>query len=145
MTAQNHTDITLLVKKAQDVFDSSTWGRHEAEPFPPPKETATHIELHEIVEHQPDSEVSEYVEQTAHEVPIPSDLKEIGVQSTHVVQYPHIKEIHVPLSDDKIVGGLKRPLDSAMRWLAEFCKFLLWKAHIRLKIAHGKAERVFEK
>lgn len=145
MTTHNHTDITPLVKKAQDVFDASTWGRHEAEPFPPPKETATHIEMHEMVEHQPDAEVAQYVEQSHHEIAVPEDLKEIGVQSTHVVQYPQAKEIHVPLSDDKIAGGLKRPLDSAMRWLAEFCKYLLWKAHIRLKIAHGKAERVFEK
>lgn len=146
MTPLNYTDITLLVKKAQDVFDASTWGRHEAaEPFPTPKETPTHIEVHEIVEHQPDADVQEYVEQTASEVAIPADLQEIGVQSTHVVQYPHVKEIHVPLSDDKILGGLKKPLDSGLRWLAEFCKHLLWKAHIRLKVAHGKAERVFEK
>jgi hypothetical protein len=147
MTAQNHTDITLLVKKTEeDVFNSATWGRHEsAEPFPAPKETPTHIEVQEIVEHQPDADVQEYVEQTSSDVAIPADLKEIGVQSTHVVQYPHFNNIHVPLSDDKIIGGLKRPIDSAMRWLAEFCKYLLWKAHIRLKIAHGKAERVFEK
>lgn len=145
MTAQNHTDISDLVKKAYDAFDQSTWGRPEAEPQRAPKETDSHIEVHEVVEHEPEAEVQEYVEQTAAPVPLSDDLQEMGVQSTHVVQYPHFNEVHVPLSDEKIASGLKKPMDAAIRWLAELCRYLLRKAHIRLKIAHGKAERVFEK
>lgn len=145
MSALNYTDISHLIRKAHDAFDSSTWGRPEAEPRPAPKETDAYIELHEVVEHEPDAEVQEYVQQTAAAVPISEDLQNMGVQSTHVVQYPHYKEIQVPLSDEKIAMGLKKPINEAIRWLAEICRYLLRKAHIRLKIAHGKAKRVFEK
>ncbi len=145
MAHTNHTDISHLTSKKHDVFDASTWGRPEAEPINGPKEKGSHIEVHEAVEFQPDADVEEFVEQTASDISLPEDLKNLGVQSTHVVQYPHFQEIEVPLSDEKIAAGLKRPITSAVRWLAETCRYLLRKAHIRLKIAHGKAERVFEK
>lgn len=145
MSASNHTDISHLTKKKHDIFDVSSWGHHESEPSAPPKERDSHIEIHEAVEFQPDADVEDYVEQTASDISLSEDLKNLGVQSTHVVQYPHFQEVEVPLSDEKIVAGLKRPMNSALRWLAETCRYLLRKAHIRLKIAHGKAQRVFEK
>lgn len=145
MTAQNFSDVSHLIKQARDSFDATTWGHPEVERIPAPKEQAEYVELHEIVEHEPDADVAEYVEETQGAVKVPHDLQAIGVQATHVVQYPHIKEVQVPLEDDKIALGLKQPIDSAFRWLAEICLYLLHKAHIRLRIAHGKAERIFEK
>lgn len=155
---QNYTDIQDLAlallgmdqevleeEFGADAFDQTSWGKPERESYPAPQEKPTHIEMHEAVEHEPDAEVSEYIEEQNGPIQISDDLKELGVQPTHVVQYPTQNTIEIPLEDDEIVAGLKKPLDSGFRWLAEVCLYLLRKAHIRLKIAHGKAERIYEK
>lgn len=163
---KNHTDVMHLVTNARDVFDKATWGKPEHESAngvvdndadgltgsadmdfdvdQDPSEQAEYIELHEMVEHEPDDEVKPFIEQRHTKIDIPEDLQALGVQATHAVQYPKADKIKVPLSDDKIAFGLKQPLDSAIRWLAEVCKRIFNKAHVRLVVAHGKAQRMFE-
>jgi hypothetical protein len=145
-TAQNYTDISDLVHDVQDAFNIASWGHPEAEPRPAPKEHSDHIELHEAVEDEPSADLQGYVQSKPVSIDLPADVRELGVEEIeHPVQYPKQLQVKVPLSDDKIIAGKKLPLDSSFRWFAEVCLFLLHKAHIRLKVAHGKAERIFEK
>jgi hypothetical protein len=140
---QSHTDIKHLIEKARDAFDVSSWGGPEREPHPAPKEYSDHIEMHEVVEHEHDAEVQEYVQNTQHVIKLPKDLRKLDVEYKEgPIQYPSYKTVTIPLSDDQIVKGLKDPISSSLRWLAEQCLYLLKKANIRLEIAHGKAERV---
>lgn len=142
---QNYTDITDLVLEAQDAFDILSWGHPESEPRPAPKERTDHIEMQEVVEHEPGSDVQGYVQSHPVQIDLPEDVRDLGVEVIeHPIQYPAHVSIKVPLSDEKIIQGKKLPLDSSFRWLAEVCLFILHKAHIRLKIAHGKAERIFD-
>ena len=141
-----HTDISHLVDRARDAFDISSWGSPESEPRPVPKEQADHIEMHEAAEHEPAPEVAGYVEEVQQPVNISDDVQDLGVETIEKpIQYPQQNTVKVPLSDDKILQGKKMPLDSSFRWLAEVCLYILRKAHIRLRVAHGKAVRIFEK
>ncbi len=144
-----YTDITFLILEAQDAFDIPEWSTApENEPSRPfPKETPKHIELHEMVEHEPDPEVESYIQPAKEESPVlDQDLMDAGVEVVdQPVQYPTHTTVHVPLTDDQIVTAKKLSPASALRWLAEWCMYLLRRGHIRLKIAHGKAERILEK
>jgi len=140
-----YTDISYLVLEAQDAFDMASWGMPERDPVPAPREQQDHVEMHEAVEHQMPSEVSEYVEDTHTPIHVPQDVQALGVQAvSHPVQYPVYDTVKVPLADQNIIAGKKMPLSSAYRWLAEWCLYLLKRAHIRLRVAHGKAERIFD-
>lgn len=144
-----YTDISFLILEAQDAFDIPSWGlTPEREPSrPQPKETPKHIEIHKVVEHEMNPEVAEYVKNEAPTAPeVDQDLAQLGVEAVQdPVQYPTHEVVHVPLSDDQIVQAKKLSPSSAFRWLAEWCLYLLRRANIRLKIAHGKAERIMEK
>lgn len=142
---QTHTDITHLIDRAKDAFDISSWSPPESEPRPIPKEQSDYIELHEAVEHEPTHDVAEYVKEKTPNIEVPKDVEDLGVEVIDKpVQYPKHQTVKVPLTDAKIMQGKKMPLDSSFRWLAEVCLYILHKAHIRLKMAHGKAVRIFE-
>lgn len=142
----HYTDISYLILEAQDAFDMASWGMTpERDPMPAPRERADHVEMHEVVEHQPSGEVSDYVEDAHTPIYVPQDVQALGVQAVqHPVQYPAYDTVKVPLADQNILVGKKMPLSSAYRWLAEWCLYLLKKGHIRLRSAHGKAERIFD-
>lgn len=141
--ADTHTNIEGLVKSAYDAFDMTTWGPPEREPHSPPKERADHIEMHEMVEHEPDAEISEHLQKARHAIHLPQDLKNIGVlEQEESAQHPIPKTIRIPLTDDQIAQGLSSPIDSSVRWLAESCKRMFEKIGIRIRVAHGKAERI---
>lgn len=132
--------------KPNDAFDQASWGHPETGPMPAPREKADHIEMHEVVEHEVSPEVADYVEEQKDLPEIPQDLKDMGVEATQKpVQYPHHQTVKVPLTDEQIIQASKAPIDSSIRWLAEFCKRVLHKANIRLKVAEGKATRIMDK
>jgi hypothetical protein len=103
------------------------------------------VEMHEVVEHEPDPEVKEYVEVRQETPEVPPDMKKLGVQASTPQNFTGYQKVQLPISDDQILQGKKQPITDSIRWLAEFCIFLLKQAHIQLKIAHGKAQRVFKK
>jgi len=142
---ESFTDINHLVEEARDAFDIHSWGRPESEPHPAPREQSTYIEMHEASEHEPDDDVADYIEPRHAPVKVPEDLQKLGVQTTHAVQYPNYREVHVPLSDEKIMQGLKAPFDAGFHWLAELYVYILQKAGIKLEVKHGKVLREFEK
>ncbi len=104
-------------------------------------------EMHEVIEHEhePDPEVEKYLNVRKETVEVPPDLKKIGVQASTPQHFTGYQKVQLPISDDKILQGQKKPVTDSLRWLAEFCIFLLRRAHIQLKIAHGKAQRVFKR
>ncbi|MFH1827179.1 MAG: hypothetical protein ABH812_01945 [bacterium] len=114
-------------------------GSKELEPSNSPFEK---IVYYEAFEHEPDQETAQYVENRPETIKINEDLKKIGVQSNHNSKFSSFKEVRLPLSDKKIVEGLKEPVDSSFRWLAEFAILILKKAHATLKNIHGRIMRV---
>jgi hypothetical protein len=141
---QNFTDISDLVRAAQPPQQIS-YGGPEKIPIPrPPEVSKDHVEIHEVAEHEPEPEVKPYVEPRPEKVEIPQDVEEQGVESTGHSNFPTYNSVKLPISDEKVLQGLKTPISSSVRWLAEFCLFILRKAHIKLKTAHGKAVRMFD-
>lgn len=85
-------------------------------------------------------------EVTEPKVDLPPDLKKAGLKPVEPVQFPDMTQlVKTPISDDKILFGKTQPITSSIRWLAEFCLFLLKKAHIKLKTIHGKTVRVIKR
>ncbi|OGG32108.1 hypothetical protein A3I80_05110 [Candidatus Gottesmanbacteria bacterium RIFCSPLOWO2_02_FULL_40_10] len=74
---------------------------------------------------------------------MPPDVKKLGVSVSNA-QSPVFTaaQVSLPITDDKILEGLKAPLSSAFKWLAVWCIKKLQKAHLVLKSIHGKIIRV---
>jgi hypothetical protein len=100
------------------------------------------FEIKEVVEHKAEEEVRPFVSPRHETIELPPDLKKLGLQSVSSTQFPSYKNIKLPLSDEKIVVGLHAPVTSSIRWLATFAVYLLARAHLGLKIVHGKVIRV---
>lgn len=77
------------------------------------------------------------------EVPvIPQDVGDAGVAVSPTATATLEPVLKLPLEDAKIEEGLKAPTSSGLRWLAEYCVYLLKHAHLTLKKVHGKIMRV---
>ena len=77
------------------------------------------------------------------EVPvIPQDVADAGVAVSPTATASLQPVLKLPLEDVKIEEGLKAPTSSGLRWLAEFCLYLLKQTHFTLKKVHGKMMRV---
>lgn len=99
--------------------------------------------FHEVVEHEPEAELSSYVQSRQETIKLPEDLKqETGAQELPPTQFSTHQEVKLPISDEEIEEGRKKPVTSSFRWLAEFCLYLLHQAHLTLKNIHGKIVRV---
>ena len=104
---------------------------------------------------------SEIIREVPQEIEIPKEVSQAGVEIHGVVDLPpDLKKLGVtpaasqmpftippatitlPISDDKILAGLKAPLTSAIKWLAVWCLKRLKVAHLILKSIHGKIIRV---
>lgn len=105
------------------------------------------IEIHEVIEHEPSSEagVSQHVKPRAETVDVPKEAKEVGVISSGTPSFTTTKPVSLPISDDKVLWGLHAPITSSLRWLAQFCLYLLKSAHMTLKEVHGHAKRIVSK
>jgi len=141
MAQKNFTDIKKLIKKQKQTMVSRP---KEVEPMVVSKETKE-VGLQEVVEHEPEKEVSPFVQKRAESIKLPDDLKQVGVQSTETTQYPTYQDVKTPLSDEKIEVGRHAPPTSSFRWLAELAIYILRTAHLQLKIIHGHVVRVLRK
>lgn len=76
---------------------------------------------------------------------LPPDIRRFGVShsgaNTQIV-IPASPNVTLPISDQQIVVGMHAKITSAFRWLATWCIRKLKKAHLTLKIVHGKILRV---
>jgi hypothetical protein len=78
-------------------------------------------------------------------VEIPPDVKKMGVIHSGVAT-PVVSNVTpavvLPISDKQILSGLHSNITTAARWLAVWCIRKLQKAHVALKLIHGKIIRV---
>jgi hypothetical protein len=96
-----------------------------------------------VVEHKiNDEEIKEHVSAKDESIEIPQELKNIGVQAVSQPKFPTYQDMVLPLSDEKVFTGLKAPISSSLRWLSEFCAYMLRHTHLYLKQIHGKVIRV---
>lgn len=142
----NYTPIDDLIKKLTEPISASNSFGKEAEP-PLKKREAIGIavetsKVHEVVEHEHEADMQPFIQAHKETISVPNDLKKIGVQATAAPVFSTLKEVHLPIADETVYHGLKAPLSSSLRWLSEFCIFLLKHAHVTLKELHGKVERV---
>ena|SRR3989338_7183007 len=148
--SQNHTSIDDLVELQDNPSPFLSSGSPEGPRVSrdvesnPEKHEFDDNETLEIKEHEPDPEIEEHVEVRKETVEVPPDLKNMGVQAHQPQHFSGAQKVQLPISDDKVLQGQKAPINTSLRWLAEFCIYLLRRAHIQLKIAHGKAQRIFK-
>lgn len=135
---QNHTPIDHLIKPNPTSSSQST-ERLEHPPSSKPLESAP---LHEVVEHVAEHEIPEYIQEHKDVIELSPDIQSLGVESTGVPSFTTTQPVTLPLSDETIVSGLKAPYSSSLRWLSEFCVYLLKRAHMHLKNIHGRIMRV---
>ncbi len=117
-------------KPEQDVAPETTKNEEQKEE-PATKELSNHPQT--------------YIEERPEEIELPDELKKHGLQAVKQNDFPDYRNVKLPISDEKVMMGSKAPINTSMRWLAEFAKFLLWKAHITLKTIHGRVVRVVKK
>ncbi len=144
MNNKNYTPIDCLVdkhKKKRVIVVSSGLSK-ESGPTIIKQEAAP--EIQEAVEHEPESEIKTYVRPRAETIEIPPDLKKFGLQPVTTTQFPSYQNVKLPLSDEKIVVGLRAPVNSSIRWLATLAVYILRHAHLGLKVIHGKVVRVLK-
>lgn len=87
------------------------------------------------------------VKQTVEEtIKIPADIAKLGVTSIGATQAvastTKIPAVSLPISDDKVISGLSAQVTTALRWLSVWCIKKLQKAHLTLRVIHGKIVRV---
>lgn len=77
---------------------------------------------------------------------IPPDVQKLGVKhagpTTPLTDTNVLTQVTLPISDPQVVAGLHAQITSAFLWLAVWCIKKLKKAHLALKIIHGKIVRV---
>lgn len=137
MDMQNYTPIDHLLSTGA----TPSLGVERQEAIVSPK-TFENAPMHEIVEHKPEQEVQEFVEHRPDVIEISPDLQSMGVESTGVSQFTTTQSVTLPLSDNAVITGLKAPYSSSLRWLSEFCLYLLRRAHMHLKMIHGRIMRI---
>ncbi len=92
-----------------------------------------------------DREVKEYVEVTKNEPTLSPELKKAGLNVVDSSSLDPKHRITLPITDEKILEGLDKPIDTSWRWLSEFARFFLLQAHITLKKIHGKVVRIIQR
>ena len=114
---------------------------HEAKPvgqIEAVTEVAPEIELSKEVK---EAGVTKLEGQT---IELPPDVKKLGVTpigSPAPVVSP-LPEVTLPISDSQVAAGFSEPITDSFRWLVVWCMKKLQKAHLALKMVHGKITRV---
>ena len=143
MSQYNYTPIDEIVKKYEEETEKYSAAK-EAEPIQEEflKHDAEHIEIQQVVEHEPDKEVSGHVRKRHEKVKLDTELKKAGVKTTEQVTFQKYDTIKLPISDESVVKGLHKPISSSWRWLSTLAMYILKKAHLTLKSVGGKIIRV---
>lgn len=141
MSPSNHTPIDDLIKKHLEPKNPVS---HSPEAGPIAESKVELLSVNETGEHEVnDEEVKKFVDINKENLEIDPELKKAGVQVVNSPpQYPPHLSYPLPVSDEKVIAGLKSPINTSIRWLAELSMFLLRQAHISLKNVHGKIIRV---
>ena len=136
-TSTNDTQSTAREAKVSGVTVAKEQEPAQIAPVELVQEVSTELEIPKEVE-------KAGVEKVRHEeVVVPPDLKKLGV-TTGATPAPSatVPQVTLPISDQNVVAGLHAQLISSLRWLATWCIRKLKKAHVVLKVIHGKIIRV---
>jgi hypothetical protein len=109
---------------------------------PQPEQQEQAIE--QAAEQQP-ADVSQYIEEKKDDIEVPPELQKHGLKPAQSTQSIFYQNVQLPLSDEKILEGLEKPVTSSHRWLAELAKYLLFQAHLQLKKVHGQVVRIIKR
>lgn len=143
MAQKNFTPIDDLIKK--HTTHTASYGGHSKEAEPLAGSSSNH-EVQKVVEHQvKDEAVEPYVQPRKETMELVDEIKSIGATASSHPKFAAYDTIKLPISDEKVVSGLKQPMTSSFRWLAEFSQYLLRMMHLKLKVVNGKITRVFAK
>ena len=144
-SSQNSNDQVPDLKNKSNVQTGSASISKEREVMPisggseTAREISSEIEVPKEVERAGVMKVSETIE-------LPPDIKKLGVtpsgSSVPVSASQTLPKIVLPISDQQVVTGLHISITSALKWLSIWCIRKLQKAHIALKVIHGKIIRV---
>lgn len=135
-------------KQAQTIRvspESSPIPVHENKPEETRKPAET-LPLQEAKEHTVhDPQVQQYIEEKKENIELAPELKSMGLKAVTQTNFPNYQNVKLPISDEQVLEGEKAPVNTSLRWLSEFAKFLLWRAHISLKTVGGRVVRVIRK
>lgn len=134
---QNYTPIDDLIQKYKKPETPLTHSK-EGEPA---RRSETNT-FHEIKEEQPTLDASDFLIKKNNTIHLPPDLSALGLKSVDADETPNFERVKLPLSDDKVIQGMHAPISSSLRWLATFATYLLLRAHLTLRVVHGKVVRV---
>lgn len=148
MSTKNYTPL-VITEDGRYALQTQTIqvGGKEIEPKPPQNKTqeaSLYMESSEVEPSVEDEEVSNYVEIEKKEIELHPDLKKAGLQAVQSSSLDPKHNVQLPISDEKVIQGLEKPVTSSWRWLAELSLFLLRQAHLTLKKVHGKVVRVLQ-
>lgn len=103
------------------------------------------VNFKENIECFPKKKAEAFIKKNKETITLSSELKKIGLQAYSTEQLSDYKDIALPISDDKILIGLRSSPIHSLRWLATLAMYTLKQAHLGLKIVHGHVVRVFKK
>jgi len=108
--AKNFTSIHDLIKKHRtNTSVSSISHSKEAEP------AVDFGQIKEVVEHEPETEVEQFVTPRAETIKLPPELKKLGLQEVSTTKFPSYQNVKLPLSDEKVIVGSHAPITSSLR------------------------------
>lgn len=140
--SNNFTNIQNTVDDHNKIKDdrTSSGSAKEVEPRPAPTESGV---IREVVEAEPPTEIAPFVQARAETIKLPDDVKKMGVVATNSTPiFKDEQALKLPISDEKIIEGLKQPVSSSFRWFAELMRYLLRQAHLKLMVLKGKEGKV---
>jgi len=136
MVTKNYTPINYLINTLKPVSFPK-----EAEPMIKSGEKNT---IQEVVEHE-SKDHPKIIQIHPETIKLPPDLKKLGLQLVSNNQFYSLKNVVIPIRDDRVLVGLHAPITSSFRWLATLAVYILSHAHITLKSVKGKTVRIFKK
>ncbi len=143
---KNYTSIDYLVEKYQQskkVPSGQAQMSSKPKEVEPPLSPKEYVEIQEVVENEKiDKEVKPYIKVKKETIKLPPDLKKMGLQPTTSAKFTKYQNIKLPISDEKVLKGLKSPITSSLRWLATFSEYILKQAHLNLRKIHGRVVRI---
>lgn len=120
----------------------------EGEPVPvaPEKQSQPEIEPSEIEPKVEDKEVEKFVKvEKQYKIELDPSLKKAGLLAIDTTSLDPKHRIQLPITDDKVMEGLEKPISSSWRWLAEIAMYMLHRGHLTLKKIHGHVVRIIIK
>lgn len=154
MNTNNTTTNATVFSQTSDVLKKKPQvspGQSGSSSFTVEKETGKQASGEILQAVSAEIEMPKEVEQTGvtmlHDtIELPPDVKKLGVSAAGstmpVATTTTLPPVALPISDDQVVTGLHQHVTNALRWLSEWCIMRLKKAHVALKIVHGKIIRV---